>query len=163
MSTSIRPVTSADAAAICDIYNHYVLNTTISFELDVISVAEMEGRIAEISAQFPWLVAEEEGRILGNAYASKWKPRLAYRHAVEASVYLATDSGGKGIGSQLYRVLFALLKERDVHAVIGGIAIPNAGSIGLHEKMGFVKVAHFNQVGRKFDQWIDVGYWQLIL
>lgn len=163
MSSSIRPVTSADAAAICEIYNHYVLNTTISFELEAVSVADMEQRIAEISAQFPWLVYEQEGRILGYAYASKWKPRLAYRHAVEASVYLATDSGGQGIGSQLYQALWPLLKERAVHAVIGGIAIPNAGSIALHEKMGFVKIGHFNQVGRKFDQWIDVGYWQLIL
>lgn len=163
MSHPIRPVTSADAAAICDIYNHYVLNTSISFELEALSVADMAQRIEDLSAQFPWLVYEEQGRILGYAYASKWKPREAYRHAVESSVYLAEGSAGKGIGSQLYQALFPLLKERAVHTVIGGIAMPNAGSVGLHEKMGFVKIAHFNQVGRKFDQWIDVGYWQLIL
>lgn len=163
MSFSIRPATSADAAAICEIYNHYVLNTVISFELEAVSVTEMEGRIAEISAQFPWLVYEEEGRILGYAYAAKWKVRKAYRHSVESSVYMAQDSGGKGIGSRLYAALFAELKALGVHAVMGGIALPNAGSIALHEKMGFVKVAHFAEVGKKHDQWIDVAYWQLIL
>jgi L-amino acid N-acyltransferase YncA len=163
MSHSIRPATSADAAAICDIYNHYVLTTSISFELEPVSVAEMAQRIDDISAQFPWLVCQEQERILGYAYASKWKPRKAYEHSVESSIYLASGSGGKGIGVQLYQTLFGLLKERAVHAVIGGIAMPNAASVALHEKMGFVKVAHFNQVGKKFDQWIDVGYWQLLL
>ncbi|WP_034291897.1 arsinothricin resistance N-acetyltransferase ArsN1 family B [Herbaspirillum sp. RV1423] len=163
MNTSIRPATAADAAAICEIYNHYVLTTTISFEMEAVSTPEMAQRIAEVSAQFPWLVYEENGRILGYAYAAKWKVRKAYQHSVESSVYLARDSGGKGIGSQLYEALFAELKARSVHAVMGGIAQPNPGSVALHEKMGFVKVAHFAQVGRKFDQWIDVAYWQLIL
>lgn len=163
MSNPIRPVTVADAAAICEIYNHYVLTTTISFELEPVPTVEMAGRIEEISAQFPWLVYEEEGRIVGYAYATKWKARKAYQHSVESSVYMAPDTGGRGIGSQLYRELFARLKERGVHAVMGGIAQPNPGSVALHEKMGFVKVAHFAQVGRKFDQWIDVAYWQLIL
>jgi L-amino acid N-acyltransferase YncA len=163
MSHPIRSATVADAAAICDIYNHYVLNTCISFELEPVTVEEMAQRIENISAQFAWLVYEEQGRILGYAYAAKWKPREAYRHAVESSIYLTAGSTGKGIGSQLYQRLFALLRERNVHTVIGGIAMPNAGSVAVHEKMGFVKVAHFNQVGKKFDQWIDVGYWQLLL
>src|SRR5450830_1977306 len=136
MSFSIRPATSADAVAICEIYNYYVLNTAISFELEAVSVAEMEGRIAELSAQFPWLVYEEDGRILGYAYAAKWKLRKAYQHSVESSVYMAQGSGGKGIGSQLYAALFVELKALGVHAVMGGIALPNAGSIALHEKMG---------------------------
>lgn len=163
MNHSIRPATSADAAAICDIYNHYVRTTSISFELEQVSVAEMAQRIEDISAQFPWLVYQEQERILGYAYASPWKPRKAYQHSVESSIYLAPGSGGKGIGVQLYQTLFGLLKECAVHAVIGGIAMPNVASVALHEKMGFVKVAHFNQVGKKFDQWIDVGYWQLLL
>lgn len=163
MSFSIRPATVADAAAICEIYNYYVLNTVISFELEAVSVTEMEGRIAEISSQFPWLVYEEDGRILGYAYATKWKARKAYQHSVESSVYMAQGSGGKGIGSKLYGALFAQLKELGVHAVMGGIAQPNAGSVALHEKMGFVKVAHFAEVGQKHNQWIDVAYWQLIL
>lgn len=171
MTTSIRPATTADAAAICEIYNHYVLTTTISFELEAVSTEEMAQRIVEVSAIFPWLVYEEDGRILGYAYATKWKARKAYQQSVESSVYMARDSGGKGVGTELYRALFVELKARGVHAVMGGIAQPNPGSIAqpnpgsiaLHEKMGFVKVAHFAQVGRKFDQWIDVAYWQLIL
>ncbi len=163
MTTFIRPATMADAAAICEIYNHYVLTTTISFELEAVSTEEMAQRIVEVSALFPWLVYEEDGRILGYAYATKWKARKAYQQSVESSVYMAKDSGGKGVGTQLYRALFAELKARDIHAVMGGIAQPNPGSVALHEKMGFVKVAHFAQVGRKFDQWIDVAYWQLIL
>jgi|SRR5450830_1279590 len=163
MNPTIRHVTAADAAAICEIYNHYVLTTAISFEVDALSVAEMAQRIADISAQFPWLIYEEQGRILGYVYASQWKPRKAYQYSVESSVYLAAGSGGKGIGTQLYNALFALLKERSIHVVMAGIAMPNAGSVALHEKSGFVKVGHFEQVGQKFEQWIDVGYWQLVL
>jgi phosphinothricin acetyltransferase len=160
---SIRPVTLADAEAICTIYNHYVLNTTISFELDALSTQEMAARISEVSASFPWLVYEEEGRILGYAYASKWKPRLAYRHSVESSVYLGQDSGGKGVGTQLYRRLLSELKQMGVHLVIGGITQPNPASVALHEKMGYVKCGHFTEVGYKFDRWLDVAYWQLNL
>jgi len=163
MNPSIRLVTPADAAAICEIYNHYVLTTSISFELEALAVAEMAQRIADISAQFPWLIFEEQGRILGYAYASQWKPRKAYQYSVESSVYLASESAGKGIGAQLYAALFALLKARAIHVVMAGIALPNAASVGLHEKLGFRKVGHFEQVGQKFEQWVDVGYWQLIL
>lgn len=163
MSDSIRLASAKDAAAICQIYNHYVLNTVISFETEAVSVEEMAQRIEEISAEFPWLVYEEQGRILGYAYASKWRIRKAYQHSVESSVYIAQDSGGKGIGTLLYQTLIAELSKQSVHAVLGGIALPNPGSVALHEKVGFVKVGHLPQVGRKFDQWLDVGYWQLLL
>lgn len=163
MANPIRNASPADAAAICEIYNHYVLNTTISFETEAISETEMRSRIDEVTAQYPWLVYEEQGRILGYAYASKWKPRAAYRHSVESSVYLAPDSGGRGVGSALYTALLEALAAASVHVVMGGIAQPNPGSVALHEKMGFVKVGHFNQVGKKFDQWLDVAYWQRIL
>ena len=163
MSSPIRPVTAADAAAICEIYNHYVSTTGISFELEPVSVDEMKRRIQEIAGRYVWLVYEEQGRLLGYAYASQWKPRLAYRHSVESSIYLAPDSAGKGVGKQLYTALFAQLKQREVHAIIAGVALPNAASVALHEKMGFTKIGHFKEVGNKFDQWIDVGYWQLIL
>ena len=163
MNPCIRHATAADAAALCAIYNHYVLSTCISFEVDALSVADMEQRIADISARFPWQVHEEQGRILGYAYASQWKPRRAYEYAVESSIYLVPDSAGKGIGSGLYSALLTLLKQAQVHVVMAGIAMPNAGSVALHEKMGFAKVGHFEQVGKKFEQWIDVAYWQLIL
>lgn len=163
MSDPIRIATPADAAAICAIYNHYVENTTISFETDTISEATMAARMAEIQSQFPWFVYEEDGKILGYAYASKWKPRNAYRFSVESSVYLAQDAGGRGAGTKLYTRLLAELKTMGVHLVIGGITQPNPASVALHEKMGFVKCGHFTEVGYKFDRWLDVGYWQVNL
>ncbi|MCA1322966.1 arsinothricin resistance N-acetyltransferase ArsN1 family B [Herbaspirillum sp. alder98] len=163
MSESIRAAQAADAAAICAIYNHYVETTAISFETETVAVDTMNARIAEVQSQFPWLVYEEEGVVLGYAYASKWKPRAAYASSVESSVYLHRDAGGRGIGKKLYQRLFAQLKAQGVHLVIGGIALPNAASVGLHESVGFIKCAHFSEVGRKFDRWVDVGYWQLNL
>jgi L-amino acid N-acyltransferase YncA len=163
MSEAIRPATRNDAAAICDIYNHYVLNTVISFETEAVSVDEMAARIEETLTQFPWLVYEVEGRIIGYAYASKWRLRRAYQHSVEGSIYLVQDYAGRGVGTLLYQTLINELTKQNVHAVLGGIALPNSGSVALHEKLGFVKVAHLPQIGRKFDQWLDVGYWQLIL
>lgn len=160
----IRPITPGDAEAIARIYNHYILNTTITFEEQAVSVQEMAERITEIeAAALPWLVAEEAGQVLGYAYASKWKGRCAYRHSVESTVYLEPHAAGMGHGTRLYEQLFALLRARGVHVVIGGIALPNAASIALHEKLGMRQAGRFNEVGFKFEQWIDVGYWQMIL
>lgn len=159
----IRSAGPADAAAICAIYNPYVLNTIITFEEQAVSITEMENRILEVVRDLPWLVAEEDGQILGYAYASKWKSRCAYRYAVESTVYLQTGLAGRGLGTLLYRALLADLRGRGMHTVIGGIALPNPASVALHEKLGFVQVAHFKEVGWKLERRIDVGYWQLIL
>lgn len=159
----IRPAVASDAAAICGIYNPYVLNTTISFELEPVSEHTMAARMADIQAHFPWLVYEAEGELLGYAYASKWKPRAAYARSVESSVYLREGLGGRGIGRQLYAALFEALRPLGTHLVLGGIALPNAASVALHERMGFVKCAHFSEVGEKFGRLLDVGYWQLKL
>ena len=160
----IRPATIADAAAIAAIYNHYVVNTIITFEEEVVTVTDMAGRITEVAAaSLPWFVWEEKGRILGYAYASKWKSRCAYRHSVEASVYLEKSVTGRGLGTRLYTALIADVKQRGMHAVLGGAALPNPASVALHKKLGFQEVAHFKQTGWKFEKWIDVGYWELIL
>lgn len=163
MNYILRPATVSDAEAICAVYNPYVLNTTISFESVAVTPPEMAQRITDITATFPWLVCAEGEQILGYAYATRWRPRTAYQHAVESSVYLSGAAAGKGLGTMLYRALLAELARLPVHTVISGIALPNPGSIALHEKMGFEKVGDFRQVGRKFDTWIDVGYWQLVL
>lgn len=159
----IRSATPADAAAICAIYNHYVLETAITFEEAAVRPVEMESRIRETLTALPWLVWDHEGTVRGYAYASKWKGRCAYRHSAEVTVYLDADFVGRGIGAQLYKALLTDLRQRNIHAAIGGIALPNPASIALHERLGFRKVAHFEQVGWKFDRWIDVGYWQLLL
>ncbi|PUA20295.1 arsinothricin resistance N-acetyltransferase ArsN1 family B [Glaciimonas sp. PCH181] len=167
MTYIIRPATPSDAATICDIYNPYVLNTAITFETIPVTPPEMAQRITDITALFPWLVCIEkttEGeQILGYAYATKWRTRAAYAHSVESSVYLSDAAGGKGLGTLLYKALLAELRKLSVHAVIGGIALPNPGSIALHEKMGFEKVGVFREVGKKTDTWLDVGYWQMFL
>lgn len=153
-----------DADAIAAIYNYYVLTTSISFEETEVSAIDMAGRIADVQAAgLPWLVAEIDGAVAGYAYATKWRVRHAYRFSVESSVYLAPDSAGKGIGAKLYGVLLERLRAGGYHLAIGGIALPNAASVALHEKMGFEKVAHFSEVGFKFGRWTDVGYWQLAL
>jgi phosphinothricin acetyltransferase len=121
----------------------------------------MSARVREIqSTGLPWLVAEDAGAVAGFAYASKWKTRSAYRFSAESSVYIAPERRGDGIGSRLYTALIAELERLGLHTVIGGIALPNDASVRLHEKLGFVKTAHFAEVGFKFGAWVDVGYWQ---
>lgn len=159
--TMIRAATPSDAAPIATLYNHYVTHTIITFEEDTVPADEMARRIEAVqSAALPWLVAESAGKLAGYAYATPWKPRSGYRFSAEITVYLDPGHAGRGIGSALYARLFPLLRERGINAVLGGIALPNEASIALHEKFGMRKVAHIEQVGFKFDRWIDVGYWQ---
>lgn len=161
---TIRPAASADAPAICAIYNPYVAGTTISFEEAPVPAADMAQRIADVGAAgLPWLVAQEGGRLLGYAYATRWRARPAYRSSVESSVYVDAAAAGRGTGTLLYRALLDELRRREVHMVIGGIAQPNEASVALHERLGFRKVAHFSEVGRKFGRWVDVAYWELRL
>jgi len=159
----IRPATASDAPAIAAIYNPYIAGTTISFEENQVSDQEMAQRIKDVTVNLPWYVFESDGQIVGYAYATPWRTRCAYRLSVESSVYIAAKHAGKGIGTQLYRTLIDGLRQRGICVVIGGIALPNSASIALHERIGFEKVAHFKKVGRKFEQWIDVGYWELMM
>lgn len=160
----LRAATPADAAAIAGIYNHYILNTVVTFEEEALPVEEMARRITETLAEGnPWFVWEEGGRVLGYAYAGKWKSRCSYRFSVEATVYLDPAATGRGLGTKLYRALIDRYRNTPIHAIIGGVALPNDASTALHEKLGFQKIAHFKEVGWKFDRWIDVGYWELIL
>jgi L-amino acid N-acyltransferase YncA len=160
----IRAITLGDAAEIARIYNYYVTDTIVTFEEEPVSEHEIVDRIFEVqSASLPWLVAEQGQDILGYAYASKWKGRVGYRFAVEVTVYLDHSSVRRGVGSLLYAELLKQLKAAGIRTAIGGIALPNDASVRVHEKFGFEKVAHFKENGIKFDQWIDVGYWQLLL
>ncbi len=159
-----REATVADASAICDIYNHYVLGSTITFEEAAVSVEVMRGRIADLAAhRYPWLVCEVEGQVVGYAYASAWRTRPAYRYSVESTIYLTEGQCGRGLGAALYSDLIARARGLGYHRMMGGIALPNEASVTLHERLGFRKVAHFNEVGWKFERWIDVGYWELRL
>lgn len=161
---TIRDASAGDAAAIAAIYSHYIAHTAVSFELEPVDGGEMRARLQEVRTQgLPWIVAEEDGRIVGYAYATRWRARAAYRESVESSVYLAPDAAGKGFGRALYDALLPALRNAGLHTVIGGITLPNAASVALHEALGFVHVGTFREVGHKFGQRIDVGYWQKML
>jgi phosphinothricin acetyltransferase len=166
----IRPATPDDAAAIARIYEHYVRNTVATFEEEPVPVAEIASRIDRVGRLgLPFLVVttEDAGGAgdppLGYAYANRWRERSAYRHTVETSIYLDPDHTGQGFGTRLYATLLETLRERGLHVAIGGITLPNPGSVALHEKLGFRIAAQFHEVGFKFGEWLDVGYWQLAL
>jgi L-amino acid N-acyltransferase YncA len=160
----IRPAAAADATAIAVIYNHYVRESIATFEEDPVNDGEIARRISDVQrSSLPWLVAERDDSVIGYAYAVPWRGRSAYRFSAEITSYLAPDQTGRGIGAQLYTRLFQILEERGLHAVLGGISLPNPASVALHEKFGMRKVAHFSEVGFKFGHWIDVGFWERLL
>jgi phosphinothricin acetyltransferase len=159
---NVRTANLEDAAAIAAIYNFYVESSHSTFETENVNEPEMRRRVSEILENYPFPVCEENGEIIGYAYASRYKSRAGYRHSVEVSVYIKNGINGKGIGTILYENLFAELHAKPIHAIIAGIALPNDASIRLHEKFGFEKVAHFREVGFKHGRWIDVGYWEKI-
>lgn len=160
----IRPATPIDSLAIASLYNHYVLNSHATFEEIPVTSEDMAMRIERILADsLPWLVMEDNGNSIGFARALPWRERSAYRFSVETSIYLSPACTGKGQGFQLYSALLSRLKALGVHAVMAGIALPNPASVALHHKLGYKKVAHFKEVGWKFDRWIDVEYWELLI
>jgi phosphinothricin acetyltransferase len=155
---------SDDASALTRIYNYYVQHSLATFETNPVSEDEIRRRVADTqSRKLPWLVAESDGDVVGYAYALPWKSRAAYRHTVEATIYLDPEVTGDGLGTELYGKLVDELRKRELHAVLGGISLPNDASIRLHEKLGFRKVGQLEQVGYKLNAWIDVGYWELLL
>lgn len=158
----IRSASLADAPAVATIYNHYVQASIATFEESAVSAREMARRIESGNANWSWLVAEQDGTVVGYACGNPWKSRSAYRYAVESSVYLDVTRHRRGLGTALYASLIRILEAQGAHCIIAGIALPNAPSIALHEKFGFTKVAHFRENGFKLGHWIDVGYWQRV-
>lgn len=161
----IRQANSGDYHSVASIYNHYILNSHATFELEAITNDEMGSRIEKVQQTFrlPWLVLIDADQIIGYAYATQWKARKAYARTTETSVYLHKDHFGKGYGKTLYTELITQLQSLRYHSIIGGISLPNDASIQLHESLGFKKIGEFEEVGYKFDRWINVGYWELIL
>ena len=153
---NIRVATPDDAARLVEIYRYYVENTTITFEYDVPTVKEFRERIENTLKMFPYLVAEENGVIIGYCYASPFKARKAYSLSVEMSIYVDKDSCGQGIGVELYQRIEEYLKMQNVINMTAGISYPNEHSEGFHNKSGYKKVAHFEKVGYKLGKWVDV-------
>ena len=160
---NIRPVTLADAEAITEIYNRYIKETTITFEVEPITVEEMQSRIKEISAQFPYFVYEEEGRVLGYCYAHLWKQRAAYSKTLETTIYLDRNATHRGIGSLMVKHLITLCREQGYHALIACITEGNEASVRMHERLGFKQVSEFKEVGQKFGHWLGVVDLEFIL
>jgi len=159
----IRHASVEDSFAIVAIYNWYIVNTYFTFEEAQLEVKEISRRIAKADEQSPWLVLLEENQVVGFACAVPWKQRAAYRFSRETSIYLQQDKLGMGRGARLYQQLIDEIRETPIHVLIAGIAQPNPGSVALHEKMGFRKIGQFQELGKKFDHFIDIAYWQLTL
>jgi L-amino acid N-acyltransferase YncA len=156
----VRDATEDDAGACAAIYAPYVTDTAITVEYDPPSAAEMAGRIAAAQRAHAWLVLEDDGRVVGYAYAGPFKERAAYRWTCEVSVYLESGRRRRGSGRLLYEALFARLTERGFRALIAVMTLPNEASEGLHRALGFEPVGTFRRVGWKHGQWRDVAWAQ---
>lgn len=155
----VREATPQDASATLAIYAPYVRETAISFETAVPSQAEWQTRIDALQPQFPWLIAEREGELLGYAYGGPHRSRAAYRWNVEVSVYVARQAQRQGVARRLYGVLFELLELQGYVNALAGISLPNPASVGFHESLGFAPVGVYRGVGFKRGAWHDVGWW----
>ena len=157
---NIRLATPSDAATLLAIYAPYVENTAITFEYEVPTIEDFANRIEKTLEKYPYLVAEEDGLILGYAYASTYYARAAYDWAVELSVYVSQDARGKGVGSKLYDELEDLLDQMGYMHFLACISLPNEASLALHQKRGYQQVAHFPKIGYKFERWHDIVWLQ---
>ncbi|WUH93121.1 GNAT family N-acetyltransferase [Streptomyces sp. NBC_00433] len=158
----VRAGREEDLAALTDIYNHYIRETAITFDISPITPDERR----------PWLLSHPEdgphrllvahpvgdGRILGYATSSPFRPKAAYATSVEASIYLSPEAGGRGIGTLLYAALFEALADEDVHRAYAGVTLPNEASIRIHQRFGFKQIGVYEEVGRKFGAYHDVAW-----
>lgn len=160
MALAIRPARADDAAAFLAIYAPLVRETTISFELEPPDEAEMAARIERTSADFPWLVAEDERGVAGYVYCTSWRARPAYARTCEAALYVDAERRGAGVGRALMEALLPELARRGFHQVIAGVALPNEPSEGILRSLGFERVGAFREVGHKLGRAVDVAFWQ---
>ena len=154
----LRIATPADIPAILEIYGPYVLSSTATFEYTVPTLEEFTSRFDTITAQYPWLVWEEAGKILGYAYASAPYTRAAYAWCAEPSIYLNSQARGRGIGTKLYTALEEILKLQGHHVLYALVTEENTESISFHEKFSYKKQAFFPDCGWKFGRWLGV-FW----
>ena len=154
----IRPAARADLARLTEIYNYYVVNTPITFDVDPYTVEKRAAWLDQFSqsGRHRLLVAEIDAAIVGYAGTMRWRPKAAYDTTVETTIYCAHDATGKGIGRRLYEALFEALRGEDVHRYVAGYTMPNEATAALHVKLGFRQVGVFSEVGRKFGKYWDV-------
>lgn len=159
----VRAATAADVPAMLEIYRPLVEQTAISFEIEPPGASQFAERLAHYSAGWAWLVCEEEGDLLGYAYGSPHRERLAYRWTTETSAYVATHARRRGVGRLLYLALFDALSRRGYCNALAGIALPNEASIALHQAVGFKLAGIFPSVGYKLGRWHDVAWFHRAL
>lgn len=159
----IRPVTEEDAAELVSIYGPYVTGTSVTYEYEVPSVEEFRGRIRNTTKNYPYLAAEQDGVILGYAYASSFHPRAAFRWSAEATVYIRKEAHGRGIGRMLYEALEEILRKQNVQTVIALIADPNPESVAFHERMGYRVAGRLTNCAYKQEQWRGMFYLEKFL
>lgn len=152
-----------DAGACAAIYAPFVIDGVASFEQVAPDAAELARRIDRVSAEYPWLIAEEEGVVAGYAYGCRHRERAAYRWTCETTIYLAEEYRGRGIGKSLYGALFGVLTGQGFRTALAGITLPNEASVALHESCGFQPVGVYRNIGYKGGAWLDVSWWQLDL
>jgi L-amino acid N-acyltransferase len=156
----LRAARESDLPEILNIYNHAVANTTATFDVEPRTFEAQQDWFREHVPPHPAVVWEEGGRILGWASLSPYHSRCAYRFAAEASVYVAPDAQGRGLGEALLREVVRLGAANGLHTLIGAITAENVASCALAEKVGFVKVGTMEEVGYKFHRWLNVSYYQ---
>jgi L-amino acid N-acyltransferase YncA len=159
----VRGATATDAAACASIYAPYVTDTAITFEIEPPPAVELAERIATATRTHAWLVLEDDGRVVGYAYASPFNRRAAYRWSCEVSVYVERDRHRTGAGTALYEALLRRLRERGYRTAIAGMTLPNDASVALHRSLGFAPVGTYRRIGFKHGAWHDVAWMQRAL
>jgi L-amino acid N-acyltransferase YncA len=163
MNAIFRFAQENDGAGVQAIYAPFCESTPVSFEMTAPTVDEMAERISRVSARFPWLICEHEGAVAGYVYASPHRERAAYQWSVDVTAYMGPGYRGAGIGRGLYTSLIKIVVLQGYYKAYAGITLPNPGSVGLHEAMGFEPVGVYRGVGYKLGSWHDVGWWQMSL
>ena len=160
MSPIIRVATTDDAQAIAEIYAPAVLERVTSFEIIAPDAAEIASRMGKVMKNYPWIVCETAGEVIGYAYASTHNERAAYRWSVDVAVYVNGRAHRRGVGTALYASLFEILAFQGIRNVYAGITLPNAASEGMHLRAGFSEVGVYHHVGYKFGAWHDVAWFE---
>jgi phosphinothricin acetyltransferase len=161
----IRAAIAEDLPRLTEIYNHYVLNTAITFDIEPYTVETRLPWLAQFAdgGRHRLLVAEIDGAVVAYAGTHQFRTKAAYDTSVEVTIYCAPDATARGIGSALYTALFDAVRDEDIHAFIAGITLPNDASVALHERFGFRPAGVMHGVGRKFDRYWDVGWYELVV
>lgn len=154
---SIRPARAEDLEAVAAITNHYVRHTAVHFASEDVTVTELQ---VGLGGRYPWVVAEDDGAVIGFAKAGPWRARDAYRFTAETGIYLAPERHGAGVGGRLYAALLEACDAAGFHTLVAGVSLPNEPSVRLHDRLGFRRVGVFREVGFKLDAWHDVLWFQ---